>query len=101
MCWAFNHQNIYRNGPRAHFPFIISKRPYRMDVKDFGELKKHIEELLEKGFIRPSSSPWGAPVLFADKKDGSKRMCVDYRSLNEVTTKNKYPYLGSKICLIR
>jgi hypothetical protein len=69
----------------------ISKRPYRMDVKDLVELKKQIEELLVKGFIRPSSSPWGAPVLFVNKKDGSRRMCVDYRSLNEVTIKNKYP----------
>jgi hypothetical protein len=62
-----------------------------MDVKDIGELKKQIEELLEKGFIHPNSSPWGAPVLFVDKKDGSRRMCVDYRSLNEVTVKKKYP----------
>jgi hypothetical protein len=69
----------------------ISKRPYRMDVKDLFELKKKIEELLEKGFIRPSSSPWRALVLFVSKKDGSRRMCVDYRSLNEVTIKNKYP----------
>jgi hypothetical protein len=69
----------------------ISKRPYRMDVKDIIELKKQIEELLEKGFIHPSSSPWGALVLFVSKKDGSRRMCVDYRSLNEVTIKNKYP----------
>jgi hypothetical protein len=69
----------------------ISKRPYRMDVKDPDELKKQIEELLSKGFIRPSSSPWGAPTLFVHKKDGSRRMCVDYRSLNDVTIKNKYP----------
>jgi hypothetical protein len=62
-----------------------------MDVKDLIELKKQIEELLENSFIRPSSSPWGAPVLFVNKKDGSRRMCVDYRSLNEVTIKNKYP----------
>jgi hypothetical protein len=66
----------------------ISKRAYRMDVKDLIELKKQIEELLEKGFIRPSSSRWGAPVLFVNKKDGSRRMCVNYRSLNEVTIKN-------------
>jgi hypothetical protein len=71
----------------------ISKRPYRMDVKDLAELKKQIEELLSKGFIRPSSSPWGAPTLFVDKKDGSRRLCIDYRSLNEVTIKNKYPLL--------
>jgi hypothetical protein len=69
----------------------ISKRVYRMDVKDLIELNKQIEELLEKGFIRPSSSPWGAPILFVNKKDGSRRMCVDYRSLNKVTIKNKYP----------
>jgi hypothetical protein len=69
----------------------ISKRPYRMDVNDLVELKKQIEELLEKGFIRPSSSPWGTPVLFVSKKDGLRRMCVDYRSLNEVNIKNKYP----------
>jgi hypothetical protein len=69
----------------------ISKRPYRMDVKDLAELKKQIKELLSKGFIRPSSSRWGAPTLFVDKKDGSRRLCIDYRSLNEVTIKNKYP----------
>jgi hypothetical protein len=69
----------------------ISKRPYRMNVKDLAELKKHIEQLLSKGFIHPSSSPWGAPTLFVDKNNGSRRMCVDYRSLNEVTIKNKYP----------
>jgi hypothetical protein len=69
----------------------ISKRPYRMDVKDLAELKKQIEELLSKWFIRPSSSPWGAPTRFVDKKYGSRRLCIDYRSLNEVTIKNKYP----------
>jgi hypothetical protein len=55
------------------------------------ELKKQIEELLAKGLIRPSSSPWGAPVIFVDKKDGTRRMCIDYRALNDVTIKNKYP----------
>jgi hypothetical protein len=55
------------------------------------ELKLQITELQHKGFIRPTSSPWGAPVLFVTKKDGSMRMCIDYRSLNEVTIKNKYP----------
>jgi len=69
----------------------IAKRPYRMGVNKLEELKKQIKELQDKGFIRPSSSPWGAPVIFVDKKDGSHRMCVDYRSLNEVTIKNKYP----------
>jgi hypothetical protein len=69
----------------------ISKRPYRMPVNELVELKKQIAELQAKGFIRPSSSPWGAPVLFVEKKEGTQRMCVDYRPLNEVTIKNKYP----------
>jgi hypothetical protein len=69
----------------------ISKRPCRMSIEELKELKKHLTELQEAGYIRPSSSPWGAPVLFVQKKDGSQRMCVDYRSLNDVTVKNKYP----------
>jgi hypothetical protein len=69
----------------------ISKRPYRMPVNELVELKKQIAKLQAKGFIRPSSSPWGAYVLFVEKKDGTQRMCVDYQSLNEVTIKNKYP----------
>ena len=71
----------------------ISKRPYRMPAKDLEEIKKHIKELLDKDYIRPSSSPWGSPVLLVEKKDGSLRMVVDYRGLNEVTIKNKYPLL--------
>ena len=55
------------------------------------ELKKQIDELLEKGYIRPSTSPWAAPVLFVEKKDGTKMMCIYYRALNEVTIKNNYP----------
>jgi hypothetical protein len=69
----------------------ISKRPYRMSVEELKELKKQLTELQEAGYIRLSSSPCGAPVLFVQKKDGSQRMCVDYRSLNDVTIKNKYP----------
>lgn len=69
----------------------ISKRPYRMSVDQLEELKKQLKELLDKRFIRVSSSPWGSPVIFVDKKDGTQRMCVDYRSLNDVTIKNKYP----------
>jgi ribonuclease HI len=69
----------------------IAKRPYRMAAPELAELKKQLDELLQKGYIRPSSSPWGAPVLFVKKKDGSMRLCVDYRALNEVTIKNKYP----------
>jgi hypothetical protein len=69
----------------------IYKTPYRMATPELAELKEHIKELLEKGFIHPSSSPWGAPVIFVLKKDGTQRLCVDYRALNEVTIKNKYP----------
>jgi hypothetical protein len=70
---------------------LIAKRPYRMAPTELEELKLQIAELQQKGYIHPSSSPWGAPVLFVTKKDGSMRMCIDYRSLNEVTIKNKYP----------
>jgi hypothetical protein len=69
----------------------ISKRAYRVSGPELVELKKQIDELLEKGYIRPSTSPWAAPVLFVEKKVGTKRMCIDYRALNEVTDKNKYP----------
>ena len=69
----------------------ISKAPYRMAPSELKELKEQLVELLDKGFIRPSASPWGAPVLFVKKKDGSMRLCIDYRELNRVTIKNKYP----------
>ncbi|XXG53553.1 hypothetical protein AAC387_Pa03g1636 [Persea americana] len=69
----------------------ISIAPYRMAPAELGELKLQLQELLSKGFIRPSVSPWGAPVLFVKKKDGSLRMCINYRRLNHVTVKNKYP----------
>ena len=62
-----------------------------MPSTELVELKKQLDELLQKGYIRPSTSPWGSPVLFVRKKDGTLRMCVDYRSLNDVTIKNKYP----------
>jgi len=69
----------------------ISIAPYGMAASELGELKKLLEELLEKQFIRPSVSPWGAPMLLVKKKDGSMRLCVDYRQLNKVTIKNRYP----------
>jgi hypothetical protein len=69
----------------------ISKRPYRMPPAELAELKKQLQELLDKGFIHPSTSPWGCPALFVKKKDESLRLRVDYRPLNAVTIKNKYP----------
>jgi hypothetical protein len=69
----------------------ISRRSYRMPPNELAELKTQLQDLLAKGFIRPSSSPWGCPAIFVKKKDQTFRMCVDYRPLNEVTIKNKYP----------
>ena len=69
----------------------IAQAPYKMGPKELEELKVQIDELKEKGFIQESVSPWGAPVIFVDKRDGGKRMCRDYRKLNDVTIKNKYP----------
>jgi hypothetical protein len=86
--------------PDYDFEFVIElmsgtapiyKSPYRMATPELAELKEHIRELLEKGFVRPSSSSWGAPVIFVLKKNGTQRLCVDYRALNEVIIKNKYP----------
>jgi hypothetical protein len=69
----------------------ISKRPYRLPPNELTELKIQLHDLLDKGFIRPSASAWGCPALFVKKKDNSLRLCVDYRPLNAVTIKNKYP----------
>ncbi|XP_073221486.1 uncharacterized protein [Cicer arietinum] len=69
----------------------ISIAPYRMSPSELSELKNQLEDLLSKQFIRPSVSPWGAPVLLVKKKDGKSRLCVDYRQLNKVTIKNRYP----------
>ena len=69
----------------------ISKAPYQMTLIELQELKVQLQELLDAGFIRPSTSPWGAPVHFVKKKDRSMRLCVDYRELNHVTIKNRYP----------
>jgi hypothetical protein len=69
----------------------VARAPYRLAPSEMKELSEQLQELLDKGFIRPSSSPWGAPVLFVKKKDGSFRMCIDYRELNKLTIKNRYP----------
>ncbi|GJT25016.1 putative reverse transcriptase domain-containing protein [Tanacetum coccineum] len=69
----------------------VARAPYRLAPSEMKELAEQLQELTDKGFIRPSSSPWGAPVLFVKKKDGSFRMCIDYRELNKLTVKNRYP----------
>jgi hypothetical protein len=69
----------------------FAKAPYRMSHEELKELKVQLEKLLTKGYIKPSKSPYGAPVLFVHKKDGTLRMCVDYRALNKATVKNRYP----------
>ncbi|GJW17487.1 putative reverse transcriptase domain-containing protein [Tanacetum coccineum] len=69
----------------------VARAPYRLAPSELQELSTQLQELSDKGFIRPSSSPWGAPVLFVKKKDGSFRMCIDYRELNKLTVKNRYP----------
>ncbi|GKG03452.1 hypothetical protein Tco_0311088, partial [Tanacetum coccineum] len=68
----------------------VARAPYRLAPSEMKELSKQLKELADKGFIRPSSSPWGALVLFVKKKDGSFRMCIDYRELNKLTVKNRY-----------
>ncbi|GJR22320.1 putative reverse transcriptase domain-containing protein [Tanacetum coccineum] len=73
------------------FNVVIARAPYRLAPSEMQELSNQLQELSDRGFIRPSTSPWGAPVLFVKKKDGSFRMCIDYRELNKLTVKNRYP----------
>jgi len=68
-----------------------SKAPYKMSTRELVELKLQLKGILDKGYIRPSVSPWVAPLLFVKKKDGTLTLCIDYRQLNKVTIKNKYP----------
>jgi hypothetical protein len=86
--------------PNRYIEFIIElkpstapiyKTPYRMTTPELSKLKENLKELPEKGFIHPSSSPWGAPVFFVPKKVGTQKLCIDYHALNEDTIKNKYP----------
>nr|GEY48369.1 putative reverse transcriptase domain-containing protein [Tanacetum cinerariifolium] len=74
-----------------HGAMPVAKSPYRLAPTEMQELANQLKELQDKGFIRPSSSPWGAPLLFVKKKDGSFRMCIDYQEVNKLTIKNRYP----------
>ena len=85
----FSIELLPSTGPLFKGPLF--KAPYRMAPTELRELKLQLQNMLDKGFVRPSVSPWGAPVLFVKKKDGSLRLCIDYRELNKVTVKNKYP----------
>jgi hypothetical protein len=69
----------------------VSRTPYQMSIPELVELNLQLKEMMDKGYIRPNVSPWGAPALFVKKKDGTLRLCIDYRQLNKVTIKNKYP----------
>jgi hypothetical protein len=69
----------------------VSKTPYKMSTLELKELKMQLEELLKKGYIYPSVSPWRAPILFLKNKDGTLRLCIDFIQLNKVTVKNTYP----------
>jgi hypothetical protein len=79
----------------------VTRPPYKMSPLELDELQKQLKELLSLGLIQPSTSPWGAPVLFVKKKNGSMRMCIDYRALNKVTLRNKYPLPHIDECLER
>jgi hypothetical protein len=70
----------------------VSKTPYRMRTPELKELQMQLEDILKKGYICPSVSPWGAPMLFVKNKDGTLRLCIDFRQLNKVTMNNKYPF---------
>ncbi|GJV84542.1 putative reverse transcriptase domain-containing protein [Tanacetum coccineum] len=75
----------------THGAAPVARAPYRLAPLEMQELSNQLQELADRGFIQPSASPWGAPVLFVKKKDRSFRMCIDYRELNKLTVKNRYP----------
>jgi hypothetical protein len=77
----------------------VSRTPYRMSTLELVELKLHLKEMLEKGYIRPSVSPWGAPTLFVRNKDGILILCIDYRQLKRMTLRISIPFQGSMTCL--
>ncbi|GJS83278.1 putative reverse transcriptase domain-containing protein [Tanacetum coccineum] len=91
-CWVKHYYpRLYVKLLKSSFQHRPNARRTRLAPSEMKELAEQLQELTDKGFIRPSSSPWGAPVLFVKKKDGSFRMCIDYRELNKLTVKNRYP----------
>nr|GEZ39560.1 putative reverse transcriptase domain-containing protein [Tanacetum cinerariifolium] len=92
MDWLSNHKaEIISHEKVVRIPLLDGKSPYHLAPSDLEELSGQLKKLQDKGFIRPSSSPWGASILFVIKKDGSFRMCIDYKELNKLTCKNRYP----------
>ncbi|GJR09372.1 putative reverse transcriptase domain-containing protein [Tanacetum coccineum] len=95
--WAIRPGTAETKDPRttrldsSYRTALVARSPYRLAPSEMQELSNQLQELSDRGFIRPSTSPWGAPVLFVKKKDGSFRMCIDYRELNKLTVKNRYP----------
>jgi hypothetical protein len=91
-CPNINKRDIDLSVNLMHGETPVSKTPYRMSSPELKESQVQLEELLKKGYIRPSVSPWGVPILFAKNKDGMLRICIKFRQLNKVTVKNKYPF---------
>nr|GEX03298.1 putative reverse transcriptase domain-containing protein [Tanacetum cinerariifolium] len=97
ICWfertksVFSRSNCAKENKVAFATAHIARAPYQLAPSEMQELSNQLQELADQGFIRPSTSPWGALVLFVKKKDGSFRMCIDYRELNKLTVKNRYP----------
>nr|GFA90916.1 putative reverse transcriptase domain-containing protein [Tanacetum cinerariifolium] len=92
--WESNHNGSLSQQNKGHkVPGAapVAWAPYRLAPFGMKDLSKQLKELFDKGFIRHSSSPWGAPILFFNRKDGSFRMCIDYQELNKLTVKNRYP----------
>ncbi|GJU30022.1 putative reverse transcriptase domain-containing protein [Tanacetum coccineum] len=89
--YMLRDRNAHQNPNIVTGATPVARAPYRLAPSEMQELSNQLQELADRGFIRPSTSPWGAPVLFVKKKDGSFRMCIDYRELNKLTVKNRYP----------
>nr|GEY84641.1 putative reverse transcriptase domain-containing protein [Tanacetum cinerariifolium] len=91
MDWLSYHQAVIDCYEKIVRALLVVKSPYRLAPSEMSKLLSQLNELQDRGFIRPSHSPWGAPVLFVKNKDGAMRMCIDYRELNKLTIKNHYP----------